>query len=225
MPSLFSYISSVDDGAAPNPFGGICTLAICKPVIRRTAKPGDWIAGLGSKRAPSGDLSGKIVYAMKVERVVTLRDYDRLVRSNSWPRLPDFETSDHRDRLGDCIYDFSSGSEPRLRRSVHDHGNRKTDLSGQNVLISRDFYYFGKKAKKLPSDLLGIVHQNQGHRKAANHRYFPRFEEWIRKSGWEVGKLYGDPDFEIDWDNLGGCKGCIRRRKQGESDGQTRPFC
>lgn len=44
---LFSYCIPVDDGAAPNPFWGVCTLAICKPAIRRVAEVGDWIAGVG----------------------------------------------------------------------------------------------------------------------------------------------------------------------------------
>jgi hypothetical protein len=44
MTRLFSYTIPVDDGAAPNPFRGMCTLAICKPTIRRVAKKGDWVA-------------------------------------------------------------------------------------------------------------------------------------------------------------------------------------
>lgn len=39
-PTLFSYCIPYDDGAAPNPFWGLCTLAICKPRIRRAAKEG-----------------------------------------------------------------------------------------------------------------------------------------------------------------------------------------
>jgi len=58
MARLFSYTIPIDDGAAPNPFNGFCTLTICKPAIRRVARKGDWIAGLGSKNAPSGDLTG-----------------------------------------------------------------------------------------------------------------------------------------------------------------------
>jgi hypothetical protein len=37
MTQLFTYTIPYDDGAAPNPFHGICTLAICKPSIRRVA--------------------------------------------------------------------------------------------------------------------------------------------------------------------------------------------
>jgi hypothetical protein len=75
MSRLFSYTIPIDDGAAPNPFRGMCSLAICKPGIRRVAKEGDWVAGLGSKGAPSGDLSGHLVYAMRVETVLSLKQY------------------------------------------------------------------------------------------------------------------------------------------------------
>ena len=51
MNKLFSYVLRFDDGAAPNPFGGICTLTICKPAIRRSASVGDWIIGTGSKNS------------------------------------------------------------------------------------------------------------------------------------------------------------------------------
>lgn len=58
MTSLFSYTVRYDDGAAPNPFNGLCTLAICKPGIRLHAKEGDWIAGIGPTNAAHGrDLS------------------------------------------------------------------------------------------------------------------------------------------------------------------------
>lgn len=49
-PTLFSYVIPHDGGSAPNPYFGICTLAICKPVIRRTAKVEDWVVGLGAKK-------------------------------------------------------------------------------------------------------------------------------------------------------------------------------
>ena len=48
METIYSYVLRTDDGAAPNPLWGTCTLTICKPVIRRTAKVGDWVIGVGS---------------------------------------------------------------------------------------------------------------------------------------------------------------------------------
>ena len=49
MSKIYSYVLRIDDGAAPNPFWGLCTLTICKPAIRRNAQIADWIIGTGSK--------------------------------------------------------------------------------------------------------------------------------------------------------------------------------
>lgn len=45
---IFSYVVSRDFGFAPNPFFNFCTLATCKPKIRKDAKIGDWIIGTNS---------------------------------------------------------------------------------------------------------------------------------------------------------------------------------
>src|SRR6266567_355065 len=74
-PTLFSYCIPYDDGAAPNPFWGLCTLAICKPIIRRVANIGDWIVGTGSVNSPIRDISGKVVYAMRVTQKKTMGEY------------------------------------------------------------------------------------------------------------------------------------------------------
>ena len=197
MPRLFTYTIPVDDGAAPNPFRGMCSLAICKPGIRRVAEPGDWVAATGSKSSPSGDLSGRLVYAMRVEEVLSLREYDRQAPAR-WPqRIPNLGSLDLSEHLGDCIYDYSRGT-PVQRPGVHNADNMRTDLSGENALISRDFYYFGNRAIKLPDALLPICHQTQGHRSDSNDPYFDRFVDWIRGLGVEPGQIHGWPDFEAE---------------------------
>ncbi|MCC5666380.1 hypothetical protein LC653_21285 [Nostoc sp. CHAB 5784] len=62
---LFSYCLRYDDGAAPNPFWELCTLAVCKPVIRRVASIGDWVLGFGSTQSPIGNIADYVVYAMR----------------------------------------------------------------------------------------------------------------------------------------------------------------
>jgi hypothetical protein len=213
---LFSYTIPIDDGAAPNPFRGMCSLAICKPKVRRVAKP-DWVAGLGSQNAPSGNLAGRLVYAMRVDETLSLADYDRLAASR-WPgRIPNAQSADLSDRLGDCIYDFSSG-EPVQRRGVHGPLNQTTDLSGENVLISRHFYYFGSRAYRLPDYLLPICHQTQGHRSDANAPYFHQFVDWIEGLTLEPGQLYGWPDFIVDWRAVATSGGCTIRLEDDSSD-------
>jgi hypothetical protein len=213
---LFTYTIPVDDGAAPNPFRGLCTLAICKPGIRSAASKGDWVAGLGSRNAPSGDLSRRLVYAMRVSEVVTMPDYDRLAPSR-WPsRIPNIVSNDLSERLGDCLYDFSAAS-PRQRSGVHDQGNQPTDLRGKNVLVSTHFYYFGAKAIPLPAPLYPICHQRQGHRSDLNDPYVESFISWISSLKLTPGQLYGWPDYIVDWGKSAGC-GCRAREIDGEND-------
>jgi hypothetical protein len=217
MARLFTYTIPVDDGAAPNPFRGICSLAICKPGIRRAAKTGDWVAGLGSKNAPSGDLSGRLVYAMRVQEVLSLRNYDRPALSR-WPhRIPNLQSADLSERLGDCIYDYS-GRTPVQRPGVHGPANELTDLGGENVLISTDFFYFGSRAIRLPDCLLPICHQTQGYRSDSNGPYFDQFVAWLRGLRLAPGQLYGWPDFVIDWAVVVSCGGCTIRSQDDKDD-------
>jgi hypothetical protein len=67
---LFTYKVAHDGGSAPNPFHGLCTLAICKPAIRRVATEGDVIVGLGC-----GKDEARIVYCMVVDKAVSWADY------------------------------------------------------------------------------------------------------------------------------------------------------
>ncbi len=216
MPRLFTYTIPIDDGAAPNPFREMCSLAICKPGIRRVAEKGDWIAGLGSKNSPSGDLSGHLVYAMQVEEVLSLRDYDLEAASRWQYRIPNVFSADLADRLGDCIYDYSQ-EVPSLRPSVHGRQNVETDLSGENVLISWDYYYFGSCAVELPDCLLPICHQTQGHRSDSNAPYRDQFVSWLRGLKLRTG-MHGWPDFAINWEEVACGGGCSPRKSDNEND-------
>ena len=69
---LLSYVVAHDYGFAPNPFYGMCTLATCKPRIRRAAAIGDWIVGTGSKE---NGRQGYLVYVMQVTKALTFNHY------------------------------------------------------------------------------------------------------------------------------------------------------
>ncbi len=162
MPRLFSYIVRYDDGAAPNPFWDVCTLVICKPVIRRTARKEDWIVGTGGKNSDSGDTTGRVIYAMRItEEALTLKQYDEHCRRNLEKKIPDWNSTDLPRKYGDCIYDFST-TPPTLRPSCHGEGNVNTDMAGLHALMSKEFYYFGRNALRLPEHLLPIVKSGRG---------------------------------------------------------------
>jgi len=193
-PTLYSYCLRWDDGAAPNPFWGLCTLAICKPAIRRVAEPGDWVVGLGSSADPvMGDLAGQVVYAMRVSTRLTMREYDEFCRSEQRGKIPDWHSRYFKKRVGDCIYDYQGLDEPRLRRGVHTEKNREVDLGGKNVLLSNHFFYLGNKPRRLPAHLAPIVQLTQGHKSRANAPYVKAFVAWVESLKLRPNKLYGEP--------------------------------
>lgn len=198
---LFSYCIPVDDGAAPNPYFSTCTLTICKPVIRRVAEVGDWIAGVGSKSVNGIDYSGKLIYAMKVTRKLKLADYDYLCQSELIGKIPDVNHTDYNRRVGDCIYDFHNNTKGKLRPSVHGLGNKKTDLGGINALMSTHFFYFGNSPIEIPSHLKGMIKQGQGHRSTSNDYLKLEFVNWIENAGYQFNSINGDPQVKIAFNN------------------------
>lgn len=187
--TLFSYCIPTDDGAAPNPFWKVCTLAICKPVIRRTAIIGDWIVATGSTKY---GFQNQVIYAMKVTSKKTLKEYDQFCKQSLPDKIPDWESKELERKLGDCIYDYSA-EYPKLRNSVHHEGNVKTDQGGKNVLLSTHFYYFGSKPVPLPLNLLPVVKQGQGHKSNYNDAYKDSFVTWIENSGFKKNIVENPP--------------------------------
>jgi len=174
--TLYSYIVTVDNGFAPNPFWGYCTLACCKPKIRRTAQIGDWIVGL-SPRAKGN----KIIYAMEVKEILPYADYWQDSRFTK--KIPSCKDIKH--SCGDNIY------KPRRSRgfdqlpSMHSWKgeNRKKkaiDLKGEKVLISKKFYYFGSQPLKLPKKLYRL-RVGRGHRSRSNDGVISIFLKFIAK--------------------------------------------
>lgn len=146
---VYSYVVAHDSGFAPNPFHGMCTLACCKPRVRAKAGVGDIVVGL-TRGAEC------VVYAMWVDEVVTFDDY--------WSR-PEFTskrpgTADEATMVGDNIYEPNGRGGFRQLPSGHsnpdgleDPDGKARDMSSQNVLVSRRFSYFGRKAAPLPEHL------------------------------------------------------------------------
>lgn len=149
-----SYIVEHDIGFAPNPFFGVCTVACCKPVIRKHAQKEDWIVGIGSV---NDGVRGKLVYAMKVDSHMTFSEYWNAEEFRQ--KRPIFNGS-LMQAQGDNIYHRSEGKWVYVR-SRHTHTDpAKTqihvehDTRTDRVLISKKFVYFGQNAVDIPSELL-----------------------------------------------------------------------
>jgi len=192
MTTLFSYCIPHDNGAAPNPFWGVCTLVICKPRIRREAEVGEWIVGTGSADSPIGDIRGKVVYAMRVTDKMPMRRYDAYVREHLPNKIPSWHSRDPRLTAGDSIYDFAY-DPPNVRKSVHCQCDRDRDLRGQYALLSEHFYYFGDQPRQLPNHLQGLIKSGQGRRSRANDVYIEPFLARLDSLGLEPNRLFGKP--------------------------------
>ena len=213
MKKLYSYCIPGDDGAAPNPFWEICTLNICKPVIRRTAKKGDWIVGTGSKQF---GFENKVVYAMEITQTMTMQEYEIFCKTKLPEKIPNWKSKLYKEKVGDCIYDFSS-DPPKILDSVHNVENRKTDLGGKSTLLSDHFYYFGENPEPLPDFLLPIVKQGQGHKSTSNQPYYQLFIDWIMTKSKAKNNIYADPKSKSDYKDLEHCRSvCSVRDKDND---------
>jgi len=163
---LYSYVVTHDTGFSPNPFWEYCTLADCKPAIRRTAKVGDWVVGLSPKRD-----GNRLIYAMQVEEVIPFDGYYN--NSRFAVKIPDYSTGKVVNKCGDNIYKPLLNGDFQQLQSMHSNGtneNQNTkarDLAGKNVLISKTFFYFGSKPLDLPESLddlkVGRAHKCRFH--------------------------------------------------------------
>ena len=199
---LFSYIVTHDAGFAPNPFWGYCTLACCKPTIRRTAQKGDWIVGLSSRKK-----GHKIIYAMQVKEIIQHKEY--FCDSRFAAKIPDYNTGNTRNMCGDNIYEYMSNGKYRQLPSKHSNKkhpeienskSKKHDLSGKNVLISKRFHYFGRQAIDLPKELCGLK-AGRGHKNRFSKDVIKRFISFVAK------QQRGRCAFPTMWDKGGySCK-------------------
>lgn len=156
MNNLYAYKMTWATGFAPNPEKGFLSLATCKPVIRRSAQVGDWLSGWTAKEV---HLRGgaklkfpeqKLVYLAKVAEKITMAEY--------WDRYP--EKRPGSCEWGDNIYRplvdgaVAVGDFEQVTNADHRSGDVARDLSGKNVLICREFYYFGaENALEVPADV------------------------------------------------------------------------
>jgi len=68
---LCTYIVREDTGLAPNPFWGVCTLAVCTPNHQGSRlNVGDWIVGFLPKKR-----GYRFLYAMQISEILGLDDY------------------------------------------------------------------------------------------------------------------------------------------------------
>ena len=163
---LYCYKMTHDTGFAPNPYHGVLTLATCKPVIRRCAKKGYWISGWTSnvvydknnEKHTFTDDTQKLIYLARVsENPLLIESYWEQYPQKRQPEQSGKNTKPKNCRndlskvadnryFGDNIYEPDNNETFGFKRHEtphHGEQNKEHDLSGRNVLICKEFYYFG----------------------------------------------------------------------------------
>jgi hypothetical protein len=183
---LSAYIVAGDSGFSPNPFGGRCTLACCKPRIRRNAEPGDIIVGSGSARS---GLRGRLIYAMRVRDVLPFEVY--------WKRYPSKRPSARTavSRRGNNIWYYSAGAWRRVPGALHDESQRSHDLSGRHALVATEFYYFGRDAIVVPERFSSMLAIARGHKNTHDAVLITRFWKWLSRVSPRNGRIGRPMDF------------------------------
>lgn len=179
-PKLYSYIVARDSGFAPNPFHGFCTLACCKPAIRKVAKKGDYVIGLAGVRD-----CYRVIYAMEVtEEPMTFEEYWRAPRFRA--KRPDVGAGGEK-ALGDNIYHWDAErQEYRQEPSCHSNPDgtenlkkKSHDTKDDAVLISNKFIYWGGQSPDYPAFHGDIIKRGPAHRCNFPQETVDAFIEWF----------------------------------------------
>lgn len=179
---LYSYVIPRDYGFAPNPYFDYCTLATCKPVIRRCAQVGDWIAAFG---AAGTMIHEKLVMLMRVEETLTFDQYwedDRFIS-----KRPAFNKG-MMHMYGDNIYhhDGENWKQEHSHHSMADGSvnyiNLKRDTGVNRVLIATEFCYFGNNAITIPKEFDMLIAHGIGHRVSEDADVINDFIAYIRNN-------------------------------------------
>ena len=155
-PDIYVYKIVADIGGAPCVWNNLLSLAICKPMIRKTARKGSLIFGFGGK-----DYEERLIY---VARVTAKLEGTAYYRQRKYARRPD------------CIYRVEKGRPVRKASAKYhcDSDHRKKDVGPHfqraYVLLSKDFHYLGRRGTedyKKPYPKIGrlIEELTQGHRR------------------------------------------------------------
>jgi hypothetical protein len=205
---LYSYVVDTDKGFAPNVTEGVCTLATCKPEIRKQAEEGDWILGT----YPRDDGEERVTYLMRVGECLTFNEYYTCGRF-------DFKKPEN-DPIGDNIYYRNERGDLVQVENPPEHDDeecRKNDLKSDNVLVADRFWYFGDQGPELPPLLCDTVIKGYKStsrswwKKATEH--LDEVVEWISER-YDPG-IHGEPRDSpsnscgcgniVETDNNGGC--------------------
>lgn len=197
MAKVYVYVVARDFGFAPNPFHGVCTLATCKPIIRRTAMVGDWVIGMGGSKLKA---VGRCIYAMQITEAMS---FDAYWAAPPYQAKRPVRNGTRKTIVGDNIYHSAvDGGGWQQEDSHHsqpdgtpDQYNVQHDTRTDRVLISDHFWFFGNVAPLVPAEILNDL----GFYNTIGHRVYTLADaqqllSWLKEAfGSKINHVLGDP--------------------------------
>jgi hypothetical protein len=186
--TLYSYVVARDYGFAPNPFYNACTLATCKPLVRRHANVGDWVVGTGSK---SKGLRDHLVFAMQVAETLS---YDQYWADPRFRNKRPILTGSLKQAFGDNIYHRNPKTKKWIQENSHhsfndgrpNQRNVANDTQTDRMIIGFDFIYWGRLGPLIPRQFRSRnfdVRTRRGYKcRFSNEKLVEAFIQWIRST-------------------------------------------
>lgn len=190
---VISYVVTHDYGFAPNPFHGFLTLATCKPTIRRSrnTKKGDVLLGKAAGK-------NKLIYVAIISDIISIEEYSTNPQFEAKkPTKMKAGRPDDYGYLGDNMHYVENGCWRHLEGWHKAEWQWNADVSGKNVLICKEFWYFGDKAPDIPNEFLSFICQGRGmkHSKDQDKDDVENFMLWLKREYPEQG-LLGKPSLK-----------------------------
>ncbi|MBI1363018.1 MAG: hypothetical protein GC134_03455 [Proteobacteria bacterium] len=186
---LLVYVVASDNGLAPNINGGLCSLSVCKPVVRQSATIGtDWVVGMSTAKHGAA----RVIYAMTVDEKIPFADFF------TDPRFQAKKPSRSNPK-GDNFFDLRAGTLQVVNtRAAHAGKADKIarDLRTPLAVIGHTFWYFGANAPEVPGKLQQsrIVQGNRrGHRIITDAKTIKAFCDWLYAQEQGVRGPHRDP--------------------------------
>ncbi|WDY56233.1 Nmad2 family putative nucleotide modification protein [Pseudomonas sp. PSKL.D1] len=175
---IHSYVVARDYGFAPNPFHGVCSLAACKPLIRKHAAVGDLVVGITPRNS-----GNKLCYVMEVSKKITFDQYWNGAEFQE--KKPRFDRT-YKYAVGDNIYYKKADGSWHQQDSHHTHENGDPIIENINrdtghtefVLIGDRFCYWGCDGVVIPQEFRGLI-VTRGHKNNFSIDFVNGFKAWF----------------------------------------------
>jgi len=148
-PRVWRYVMPHDTGLAPCFEDGLMTLALCKPLIRKNAKVGDWLMGYASKKDGK---SHSLIYYAKITSTPTMHEYMDGVSS----RTDHIYSKNH-----EGVFEHNGRSKYHLEKASF-----QKDWSVDRVIVSEKFKYFKNRVDTVGTHVEPLYYGHVGQKYA-----------------------------------------------------------